>query len=318
MPDLSVLINTRDHPAELGLCLAALARQTLARDRWETIVVDDGSRDNATSRLVENFESPVSCNLVRLEPSGRSAARNAGLRAALGERVLFLGDDILAEPDLLEKHLEAAKRFPGTAILGYRFEKSKVPSPVFLEWWDNLRYQDIQDRGNAGFAFFYTCNSSAPREALLQAGGFDERFVSYGWEDLDLGLRLEKRGVRIAYEPEAKASHHHPGVTVGSLCRREYEMAFSACYFFEKWPDEDRVQQIPVWRELKQIGAPGPSWRRSAAQAAVCALETALPVPAFLRPLYRRLVWSCRAQGLRDGREYYQPILETMRAESRT
>jgi GT2 family glycosyltransferase/glycosyltransferase involved in cell wall biosynthesis len=313
MLDFSVVINTRDHPAELRQCLAALQKQTYDPPRWEIVVVDDGSRGHATEEVVSAHQGPVECRLVRIEPCGRSGARNAGIRAAQGFRVLFMGDDIVAEPDLLKAHAEAHAKHARAAVVGYRTEKSRVPSSVFLSWWDNLRYQDIRDPENATFAFFYTCNCSVERQALLNVGGLDENFTCYGWEDLDLGLRLEKQGFRVVYEPRARAAHHHPNVTLDALCRREYEMAFTSVYFFNKWPNEPLVQGIPFWREAASLGPPGPGWRKDVARGLIGTAETVCPLPALLRLLYRRLVWACRAQGLQDGRAHYAPLLRKMR-----
>jgi len=312
MLDFSVVINTRDHPAELRRCLAALKNQAYGPARWEIVVVDDGSCNSAAEQEVNAYGGPAECRLVRLGACGRSGARNAGIRAARGFRVLFLGDDVVAEADLLAAHHEAHGRRGRVAVVGHRTERSRVSSRTFLSWWDNLRFQDIRDPENATFAFFYTCNCSVQRQALLDVNGLDENFTCYGWEDLDLGLRLEKRGLRVVYEPRARVSHHHPDVKLEGLCRREYEMAFTAVYFFNKWPEEPLVQAIPFGREAATLGPPGPAWRKEMGRKLVRLAEALCPLPALLEPLYRRLVWAHRAQGLQDGWGHYFPLLERL------
>ena len=314
MPEFSVVINTRDHPESLARCLEALAAQSLAPKRWEIVVVDDGSRDDATAEAARAWAGKSQCRLVRLEPSGRAAARNAGVREARGERVLFLGDDILAEPDLLQRHLRCHETHKGSvAVVGFVADATETPSRAFRKWWDNLLYDHIPNPERAGFGRLYTCNASAPRQAILDAGGFDERFIRYGWEDIDLGYRLERHGVRIVYDPRARAEHRHPRPTLDDLLRREYELGFSAAWHFGKWADEPEVQRQRFWKgDAATAGSVSPG-RRAAARRLILLCERFLPLPFLLAPLYGRLVWSHRFQGLRDGAKHYAPMLEKRR-----
>lgn len=305
----SVIINTRNHPESLSRCLERLAAQDYPCTDWEIVVVDDGSEGSQTGEVARAFSGPAPCRLVTLPPSGRSAARNAGIGEARGGVALFLGDDIFVEPDWLSQHAAWQERHPGCAVVGGRRECTPTPSPVFLEWWDNLRFQDIADPEDASFAFFYTCNVSVSRAALLEAGGLDENFTRYGWEDLDLGLRLEKQGLKVVYAPEIVAEHHHPRATVEALCHREYEMGFTAPYFFAKWAFEEGVQAIPFWQEAKRLGKKsGPRWRRHLGRRLLEGAEK-FPCPSsWKRLLYARVLWAFRAAGLGDGRHFYGSV----------
>lgn len=315
MPDISVVINTRDHPESLEKCLRALEKQTADPAAWEVVAVDDGSKSPQALRPAQRFPGPAPCRTVRIAPSGRAAARNAGVRHASAPLVLFLGDDIMAAPDLIERHLEAhATRLPApVAVTGHVVDATETPSVVFAKWWNNLLLHDIPDPENAGFARFYTCNASAPRQAILDAGGFDENFQLYGWEDIDLGFRLERLGLRVVYESAARATHRHPGACLEGLCRREYELGFTAAYHYGKWAEEPQVQAQRFWRGEPGDVAIGPAWRRGAARRAIRFLERFLPLPFLLHPLYSRLLWSQRFQGLQDGARHYAPLLERMR-----
>jgi GT2 family glycosyltransferase len=314
MLDISVVINTRDQPEALRLCLGALEAQTLDPKRWEIVVADDGSQDAAGAVVAQAYGGRSRCTPLRLAPAGRAAARNAGLRAAQGNLVLFLGDDILGAPDLLEEHLRAHARHPGAAVVGLYEWTPECPSEAFRAWVDNCRFRDIHNADNAGFRFFYTGNVSAPRDALLAAGGFDENFALYGWEDIDLGWRLERRGLRIVHHPRAFATHHHPRVSLEALCRREYEMAFSAAYFFDKWRDEPEIKKDRFWPDGMDLRRTAPSaLRRAVGKALIHAFEAVWPSSFLLTSLYNRLIWSFRYEGLRDGVAHYGPLLEKWR-----
>jgi GT2 family glycosyltransferase len=111
---LSVVIRTKDEADRLRLTLASLARQSQPA---EVVVVDDGSRDHTPAVLAE-AAGDLALKVVRhATPLGRSAASNAGARAASGDVLLFLDGDTLADPDLARRHAHAHHR-PGLIARG--------------------------------------------------------------------------------------------------------------------------------------------------------------------------------------------------------
>lgn len=313
MLELTVLINTKDRPESLRLCLGALEAQGLDSRRWEILVVDDGSFDDSNEGVVAAFGRDVQCRLIRRPHGGSASARNAGIWEARGKRVLFLGDDVLASPNLLEEHLCAHDRFPQSVILGPYELDTVYRSPTFLKYAETRYFNHIRNPQDATWRFLYTGNASVERDPLIRAGGFDENFCRYGWEDLDLGIRLEHLGLRIVYWPRAQAVHHHPPMTLDSLCRVEYTQSFSAWYFFGKWAEDADVQRDRFWTRDPQGVKAGPAWRGRAGRSLIRSIERICPVPFLLEPLYERLLWSHRYAGLREGQRFYEPLLERWR-----
>src|SRR5690242_1107122 len=102
MSGVSFVIPTYNRAAVLVDCLLALDRQRAAGISFDIIVVDDGSRDatvDAVERLRPRLSSPV--QVLRQENQGPAAARNRGVAAARADLIVFLGDDIIVEPDYL-------------------------------------------------------------------------------------------------------------------------------------------------------------------------------------------------------------------------
>ena len=101
----SVIIPTFNRAEILRRNLNLLATQTF--DDFEVVVIDDGSTDE-TLRLLRDFEKKVEFPLRFLtqKNSGQGVARNQGIKISAGEILLFLGDDMLPLPNLLEKHAE--------------------------------------------------------------------------------------------------------------------------------------------------------------------------------------------------------------------
>lgn len=213
--DISVVIPTYNRIATLQRCLDALSRQTLEPGRFEIVVVDDGSTDG-TDSLIQS--RPDVRYLRQPRNAGPAAARNRGVRAARGELVLFIGDDIIAQPELLAQHVAAHRQLGGesVAVLGYApWSREQEITPLMRYLFEGrafqqFRYDAIADPDNVPYGYFYTCNLSVKRAFLLSNGLFDEDFrYAYG-EDTELAYRLQRRGLHLVFRQELVADHEHP------------------------------------------------------------------------------------------------------------
>jgi glycosyltransferase involved in cell wall biosynthesis len=116
-PLISVIIPTYNRAANLRTCLEALANQSLDRQRFEVIVVVDGSTDD-TRDLLATLAPPYELRCYFQSNSGQQVARNRGASEAQGNYCLFMDDDIIATPRLVELHLELHQRAPNIVGLG--------------------------------------------------------------------------------------------------------------------------------------------------------------------------------------------------------
>jgi glycosyltransferase involved in cell wall biosynthesis len=209
-PRISVVVATHDRAYRLSLLLEALRAQTLPREQFEVVIVDDGSRD-ATPALLRDAAAAGDLDLraLRQEPArGPAAARNVGWRAARAPLVAFTDDDCRPAPQWLEAFLAAAR--PDTFVQG-RVEKDPdqmdALSP-FAHWYEVHH----ADEG------FPTANILYPRDLLERLGGFDESFVLLeAGEDTDLGWRAREAGAEVAFAADALV--HHGIVPVGAIAR---------------------------------------------------------------------------------------------------
>jgi len=314
---ISIVIPTYNRPDSLARCLDAIAGQPGVGDA-EVIVVDDGS-DNENLANYERLASPSPFGdrfkFVRSPHQGRSAARNLGVKEARGERLLFLGDDVLLEPGSLAHHVQAGEGRGDIAIVGANplrppADFASTFSPSFWRHFDPLANANFEDGQEIGFRNFTTGNVSMDRAKFLELGGFDENFRLYGWEDIDLGFRFEKSGGRVIYDSNASAIHAHPTASHAELFSRETEHGASAHRFWSKWKvdspeSSEHVRFANFWGEKPE---PGPAWRRNLGRAAITCLESVAPDSPSLDTLYERLIYSYRTLGagqssLERGRE---------------
>jgi glycosyltransferase involved in cell wall biosynthesis len=186
MIDVSVGLCSRNRKSTLELVLLSLADQTLAGNRYEAVVVDDGSTDGTEQMIGEIVPKlPYSLTYCKQSHSGLATARNTGLRASKGKVVLYIDDDVLADPDLLSEHLAQHERFDRCVCNGWVNHVEEAVRPAVPQF----TMADIST------SFFWTSNVSVKRAHLIEAGAFDEDFKEYGWEDQELGLRLMAIGL---------------------------------------------------------------------------------------------------------------------------
>jgi GT2 family glycosyltransferase len=229
---------------------------------FEVLVVDDGSTDD-TADQVRQLQShfPVPLHYFFQLNRKQGAARNLGARSASGCLLVFLGDDTVPRTNWLEEHREAQKRSgsgdpeaSSQVVIGYtrwpqNFRQTRFLRYIGEEGWQ-FGFSLIEDPNDVPFNFFYTSNLSLCRRFFLNSGGFDESFHEYGWEDIELSLRLKRRGMRIVYNPDAVALHYHP-MSLASFVQRQRKVGYSAWDFYQKHPEmEDflALNRIPVYR----------------------------------------------------------------------
>jgi glycosyltransferase involved in cell wall biosynthesis len=243
-PDLSVIIPTYNRADTLRLALEAIEQQV--EPGVEVLVVDDGSTDQ-TASTVAPFEARGLVRFISAPHRGPAAARNAGLDQAGGRLVLFTGDDMIAPPELLRAHVEAHRAHPEleAAIVGdVRWSPMLQVSPL-MRWLDHggpyYHFYDLADGAVIDHRYFVTANLSLKR-AFIGADRFDQDFRWAAFEDIELGYRLMRRGLRSIFR-SIPTFHLHPVTLEGLLRRMEY--AGRAARLLErKWPNITGLENI--------------------------------------------------------------------------
>ncbi len=211
-PRLTVAVASRQRRDSLRRVLEALARQDYPRDRFEAVVVLDGSTDGS-AEMARSLELPYPLRVVTQPQSGLAATRNRGAREA-GEDdvVVFLDDDIDPQPGFLAAHAEAHREASEEIVaLGY-YPPARIPDPSLWAlriraWWEDHFRRKAEPGHQWTYVDLVDGNSSMRRATLLDAGGYDERFRGGRRQDWELGIRLLERGTRFEYHPNALGVH---------------------------------------------------------------------------------------------------------------
>jgi glycosyltransferase involved in cell wall biosynthesis len=229
----SVIIPTYNRLPILEKCLVALENQTFSD--YEIIVVDDGSTDNTIHWITENAEKLPHVKLFLKNHQGPAIARNLGIMKAKGEVIVFIDSDLVVTKTFLEAHAKALG-------IGKDFDQNK---PIFTYGavintcnFDNPTAEKYKITDYSA-AYFATGNVAIHRQWLEKAGLFDTGFQLYGWEDLELGVRLKKLGLSLIKCPEAVGYHWHPPFNleqIPKLIEQEKQRGKMGVLFYQKHP----------------------------------------------------------------------------------
>lgn len=300
MNSLSVVIPTKNRADALARTLDALEAQQAGDAALEAIVVDNGSSDETIAQVRRRAEAgdfPI--RLLERPEGGPAAARNAGVEAAKGEVLLFLGDDTEpADERLLRAHLDlhAARPEPTYGVLGRITWTPRKPVTPFMHWLENGGPQFHYCRLAAGpvdaASYFYSSHASLKRTIFEQVGGFDVRFPTAAVEDTELGVRLADGGLALDYHPELLVLHDHPTTPEQSL-RRSVVVGRSAALYNRLRPD----------RPHPGVQAPqGIAWSVVRATEPLIGAIARLPLPVGVRErVWLAMTRAGYARGYRQG-----------------
>ncbi len=245
--ELSVVVATYNRCDVLARTLEHLAGQAFPRGQYEIVVADDGSTD-ATAAVLRSAACPVPLRHAVQPHRGASAVRNLGWRASRGRVVLFIDADFWADPGLLASHHRHYP--PGASRIAVQGATMIHPDSLATPFMRVKQVSpDLTVRSRRRMSPYHVVsrNISMLRADLKAAGGFDEGFPGYGYEDLDLALRMEAMGVVFEYEPAARGYHHHVETLDGVLAKM-YEAGMCAVYV---WRKHGRARRLGLFLEIQ-------------------------------------------------------------------
>lgn len=214
LPFVSVIIPVYNDAARLKACLEALEDQTYPKDKYEVIVVDNGSEED-TAAVVRPFNS---AQLRHESQPGSYAARNRGIAAAKGAVLAFTDSDCRPASDWLEKGVGVLLATPECGCVGGEIETifRDPAQPTAAERYDDLTYfrqSELIER----HGYSTTANLFAFKRVMDDVGPFDGELKSCG--DLEWGQRVSSSGYPVLHGQDVRVTHpaRH---TLRQLCRR--------------------------------------------------------------------------------------------------
>lgn len=267
----SIVIPTYNNKYHLAETLFALQHQkNYPRNSYEVLVIDDGSSDDLFG-YISDFKFLLDLNIIRLERdeySCRARARNVGFKNASGEYIVFIDSDILVKED----HLSQLDRYfdinSNCLVVGNRlhvknnFRPTKEVNSFSANYTFPIKNYSVLDYRYLVFSaqsyngslipdpwlHTYSCNIAVAKKWLIQTNGFDEKFIDWGLEDVELGYRLYLLGLNIAINPFLEAFHqgngHRDDIAISQQRIKKYKENIS--YFLHKHPSALSNYNDPV------------------------------------------------------------------------
>ena len=228
----SIVIPTYNRLHTLKKCIAAIEKQGYPKEKFELIVVNDGSADG-TEGFLEEYQKDTKLNFKYFNQvnTGPAAARNIGIKNAEGYIIILIGDDMIMGPEFVENHIDFHQVWPqiSHACLG------------FIDWSQDIALNTImdlitskdggqqfcwhiieeQDPDNIIWSVFWSSNISFKRNFSLTHGLFNADFFKHAmWEDVELGYRLSRAGLILHFRKTVKVFHEH-FITFESFAKRQ-------------------------------------------------------------------------------------------------
>jgi glycosyltransferase involved in cell wall biosynthesis len=229
MIEASIVIPTYNRKSILEKCLEALFNQDYPNDKYEIVLIDDGSTDE-TDKMVASLDPPCRLRYVRNNKRlGVPKSRNRGIRLARGKYIICVDSDIIVLPEFAQEHLKYHHLYGDGIVNGE------------LIYISSLEQVGKKRKGvwDISFSSFDTANVSVRKKHIDKVGGFDVDLLPYGWQDVELGCRLKKIGLKSRKNPEAVGYHFRKWADTSNLDflkEKELMRGMSGALYFRKYP----------------------------------------------------------------------------------
>ncbi len=248
----SVIIPSYNPVLKLPETLEKLIPQADFIDELIVIIDNTNYTDFATS-LAEKYAATLKIKVFPQENSGRGKSRNRGVELAMGDLIIFLDDDMLAESNLIESHIKYHLECPDIIVSGngyrnpanaaYDFGKYLIQMENGWKTKSPIKEDVSLERFN-----FTSSNMSLPKKIFQQLGGFDTRFSD--GEDFDFAVRAINKGISVKYDRDLKA-WHNDWPDIKSFLRRQREYTNAKNEIFKVHPEYVKHFPNMVPREAK-------------------------------------------------------------------
>ncbi len=228
-PYFSLIIPTYERPEQLTRCLNAIARIDYPKEKFEVIVVDDGSA-SPPEELVNSFSDRLDIRLITQVNSGPGGARNTGAKNANGRYLAFTDDDCEPDPTWLHEYERVFSNYPENFLGGHTINAlENNPYSSASELLVNYLYSYYNTEPESAL-FFNSSNIAIPKEAFFESGGFDVTTIRNTAEDRELCDRWLFQGRKLTYVDQARVYHSHK-LSLRSLWRQHFNYGRGAYYF---------------------------------------------------------------------------------------
>lgn len=228
---ISVIIPVYNAKETIKECLLSLESQTLSRDKYEIITVDDGSTDD-TAEIIKRFNK---VKYIYQKNSGPAVARNNGVKHSAGDIILFTDSDCEVFNNWIEEMIKPFSDPPVAGVKGAYETKQKKAVAKFVQLEYESKYDRLKKFDNIDFIDTYSAGFR--KKIFMDFSGYDDKFTVACAEDVDLSFRMSEKNLKMKFNKNALVYHRHPDSFMNYL-KKKYKFAFWRVLALKKNPSK--------------------------------------------------------------------------------
>jgi len=227
---VSVIVPAYNAEHSIQECINSLLNQKTTYD-FEIIIVDDGSKDR-TAGIAKSFKK---VKVFSNKNSGPASARNFGARKAIGEIIIFIDSDCVADKNWLQQMTDSFKDKEVVGVQGAYRTKQKELMARFTQIEIEHRYERLKNAKKVDWIGSYSAGYK--KEIFLKEHGFSKDFKMASGEDPELSYKLSKKNFKLKFNPNAIVFHKHP-TSLPEYLRKKFVHAFWRVLLYKKHSDK--------------------------------------------------------------------------------
>jgi len=229
---VSVIVPVYNSEKTIGKCLSSLIAQNYPRNKYEIIVVDDGSTDE-TAEIASKFKK---VKLIKQIHRGPAAARNLGVKKSKGDMVLFTDADCVTPKNWIRNMIGPFEDKKIVGVAGtYKTLNKKSSIARFAGYEIEERHKTLSKKRFVDF--IGTFSAAYRKNVFSRFGGFDTSFTTSSGEDPELSFRINKAGLKMIFQPKAFVYHLHPS-SLWEFLKQKFWRGFWRVFTYEKHRDK--------------------------------------------------------------------------------
>lgn len=239
-PIISVVVPTYNDSARLEKCINALLQQSLPRNNYEIIVIDNNSSDSCI-KIKKKYEGSVV--FLSEHRQGSYVARNKGVFHAKGKILAFTDADCIPDKDWLATGLSLSKLHGPRAVIGGRIVQFVEGMPLSRAMLEFQKAASLNQEMNYLLGFFATANMFVYKQVFLEVGFFNDIMISCG--DREWGYRAKKSGLIFYYAKTLRVKH--PFRDWPNLLQRKKRVLYGLYQYVKTY--NRKLEDIPYNRQ---------------------------------------------------------------------
>ncbi|RAP27344.1 hypothetical protein DID74_00605 [Candidatus Marinamargulisbacteria bacterium SCGC AG-333-B06] len=208
-PTISIIIGSYNQCETLKKVLPFYEDVDTSYDLFEVIIIDSSSTDG-TQDFLHTYKPRFNLIYKIQENQGKAVARNKAAKLASGEILLITDSDMIPDKNFIQGHIDAHEEARNECCFqGLAWNLASLELPINHDHKTPQVGTFPKHMTKLGWFYFLTGNISLPKSLFDKENGFNELFMSYGWEDLELGYRLSRQKIPLYYLKSSVNYHYH-------------------------------------------------------------------------------------------------------------